>query len=141
MTASVVRCSFAIDAAFWSAERVTMAGSMTRRQRVDDLAGGRVEAEALSGGTHLVHDDAALEASVERELAERLLECTLDDAGADGLLSILERGVVDGVGRAEQRGAAARDDALLERSAGRLEGVLDAVLLLLHLPSRWQRRP
>ena len=33
----------------------------------------------------------------------------------------------------EERDAAAGDDALLERCAGRLEGVLDAVLLLLHL--------
>ena len=32
-----------------------------------------------------------------------------------------------------QRDAAAGDDALFERRAGRLQGVLDAVLLLLHL--------
>src|SRR5204863_4046031 len=33
----------------------------------------------------------------------------------------------------QQRDAATGHDALLERRAGRLEGVLDAVLLLLHL--------
>ena len=35
--------------------------------------------------------------------------------------------------RAEQRHAAARDDALLDRRARRVERVLDAGLLLLHL--------
>ena len=40
---------------------------------------------------------------------------------------------VDRVLGVQQRDAAARDDALLERRAGRLQGVLDAVLLLLHL--------
>ena len=37
------------------------------------------------------------------------------------------------VGGLEQGDAAAGDDALFERRAGRLQGVLDAVLLLLHL--------
>src|SRR6185369_4665651 len=40
---------------------------------------------------------------------------------------------VDGLGRLEQRDAAARHDALLEGGAGGLQRVLDAVLLLLHL--------
>ena len=37
------------------------------------------------------------------------------------------------LGRVQERDAAAGDDALLERRAGGLERVLDAVLLLLHL--------
>src|SRR5213079_2997167 len=48
-------------------------------------------------------------------------------------LVILERVLLDGLGRLQQRDAAAGDDALFEGRAGRLEGVLDAVLLLLHL--------
>ena len=35
--------------------------------------------------------------------------------------------------RPEQRHAAARNDAFLDRRAGGVEGVVDAVLLLLHL--------
>ena len=35
--------------------------------------------------------------------------------------------------RAEERDAAAGDDAFLDRRAGRVQGVLDAGLLLLHL--------
>jgi predicted signal transduction protein with EAL and GGDEF domain len=66
------------------------------------------------------------------QLADRLLERAADDHRA-GLLVALEGVDVDGSGRVQQRDAAARDDALLERRAGRLDGVLDAVLLLLHL--------
>ena len=40
---------------------------------------------------------------------------------------------LDGRGCLQQRDAAAGHDALLERRAGRLQRVLDAVLLLLHL--------
>ena len=40
---------------------------------------------------------------------------------------------LDRVGGVQQRDAAAGDDALLERRAGGLQRVLDAVLLLLHL--------
>ena len=38
-----------------------------------------------------------------------------------------------GLDRVQERDTAAGDDALLERRAGRLDGVLDTVLLLLHL--------
>ena len=47
--------------------------------------------------------------------------------------SSLERVEVHRVGGAQQSHAAAGHDALLERRAGRLQGVLDTVLLLLHL--------
>ena len=40
---------------------------------------------------------------------------------------------VEAVLRVQQRDAAARHDTLLERRPGRLQGVLDAVLFLLHL--------
>src|SRR3954468_6182970 len=104
-----------------------------RGHEVDVLAGGRVEADAGLGATHLVDHDRALEAGVLGDLAERLLERAQDDAHA-GLLIVDAGGVdVDGRGGFEQGDAAAGHDALLERRAGRLEGVLDAMLLLLHL--------
>ena len=124
----------AIEAAFCSAERVTMAGSMTpapTRSTYSPVAALRPM--PASESTHLVDHDRALEAGVLRDLAERLLERAQDDAHA-GLLVVDGGGVeVDGVGGLQQRDAAAGDDALLERRAGRLQRVLDAVLLLLHL--------
>src|SRR4051812_34069935 len=101
--------------------------------QVDVLAGGRVEADALVGLADLVDDDRALEAAVLGDLTQRLLERAQDDAHA-GLLVVDAGGVeVDGLGGLQQGDAAAGHDALLERRAGRLQGVLDAVLLLLHL--------
>ena len=55
MIASVVRMFFPIDAAFCSAERVTMAGSMTPADQVHDLAGVGVEAHVVAlGAAHVV---------------------------------------------------------------------------------------
>ena len=71
--ASVVRMFLAIDAAFCSAERVTMAGSMTPGgDQVDDLAGGRVQAEALLGLADVIADDF-LNLSGVLEIGERLV--------------------------------------------------------------------
>ena len=85
--ASVVRMFFAIEAAFCSAERVTMAGSMMPALiEVDHLAGVDVQAEALLGVAHVVHDHGALEPGVRGELAQRLFERALDDALARGLV-------------------------------------------------------
>src|SRR3954470_21761401 len=101
--------------------------------QVDVLAGGRVEAVALLGLADLVDHDRALEAGVLRDLAERLLERAQDDPPAGLLVVDVDDVEVDRVGGLEQRHAAARHDALLEGRAGRLQRVLDAVLLLLHL--------
>src|SRR4029079_1978002 len=92
-------------------------------------------AKALLGRAHRLDDDGALEARVVGELAERLLQRAQDDLRARPLVALeaLEQLDLDGVGRVQQRNAAARDDALLERRAGRLQRVLDAMLLLLHL--------
>src|SRR3954451_11025244 len=84
------------------------------------------------GLADVVDDDRALQTGVLGDLPQRLLEGPQHDLRA-GLLVVLEGLDLDRLGRAQQRDAAARDDALLERRAGRLQGVLDAVLLLLHL--------
>src|SRR4051794_33750007 len=103
------------------------------RDEVDDLAAGGVEALALLRLADVVDDDRALEAGVLRDLAGRLLERAQDDLRAGLLILVAELIEVDRRGGLEQRHAAARHDALLEGRAGRLQRVLDAVLLLLHL--------
>ena len=72
MTASVVRNSAAIDAAFCSAERVTFAGSMmpaAMRSTYSPVAALRPQ-PAVERADLLRHD-AALEAGVDRDLLER----------------------------------------------------------------------
>src|SRR6185503_18893226 len=80
----------------------------------------------------LVHHDRAFHAAVLRDLTQRLLDRAADDVDAELLLrrdlELLERRQ-----RADERHAAARDDALLDGRAGRMQRVLDASLLLLHL--------
>ena len=82
---------FAIDAAFWSAERVTIVGSMMPALTRSSTS-PRVDVQALARlrRPHLVDDDRALEAGVVGELAERLLERAQDDPRAR-LLVALER--------------------------------------------------
>src|SRR5207245_1985939 len=76
-------------------------------------------------------DHAALEARVFDDLADWLLERSLDDQAAD-LVVPLQLEAVDRPGRPKQRHAAARHDAFLDGRAGRVQRVLDAGLLLLH---------
>src|SRR5256885_1476600 len=99
-----------------------------------DLARVDVQALARLRRAHGVDHVRALETCVRRELTERLLERAQDDLRARPLVALeLLADLPDSVGRVQQRNAAAGDDAFLERRAGRLKGVLDAVLLLLHL--------
>src|SRR5206468_8175271 len=93
------------------------------------------QAPALLGRADLVDDDRALEPRVRRELAERLLERAQDDLRARLLVALerVEHVVADRLRRVDERDAAARHLTLLEGSPGRLQRVLDAVLLLLHL--------
>ena len=131
--ASVVRMFLAIDAAFCSAERVTIAGSMMPAfDEVDHLARLDVQAPALLGLADLVDDDRALEARVRRRAGAaappaRAGRCARRWPRRPRASSMSSRRGV------QQRHAAARHDALLEGCAGGLQGVLDAVLLLLHL--------
>src|SRR6266498_3884329 len=101
--------------------------------QVLDLVRVDVQALALGGRADLVDDDRGLEARVLRELADRLLERPDNNLRARPLVRIAEAVQLDRPRRVQERDAAAGDDALLERRPGRLDGVLDAVLLLLHL--------
>ena len=87
-SASVVSRSDAIDAAFCSAERTTLVGSMTPAStRFSYSSVERVEALV---GLHLAHlrdDDRALEPGVAGDLPERLLERAADDRDADRLVA------------------------------------------------------
>ncbi|EME62236.1 DNA polymerase II large subunit [Rhodococcus ruber BKS 20-38] len=109
-------------------DRIVDAGA----QQVLILAGGGVEAVAGGQVAHLLGDDAGLEAGVEGDLLQRSLEGDLDDVGTGGLVT-LELQVVQNRGGLQQRDAAAGDDALLDRSLGVADGILDAVLALLEL--------
>ena len=83
---------FAIDAAFCSAERVTIVGSvMPAFTRSVDLAGVDVQALARLRRAHLLDDDRALEPRVRRELAERLLERLDDDLRTRALVTLERR--------------------------------------------------
>src|SRR5436305_11369083 len=109
--------------------------------RVDDagldqvavLAARRVQAFACLQVADLVDDDRALEARVLGDLPHRLLERAVDDPGAGDLVRVVEALRVEARLGVQQGDATARHDALLERGAGRLQRVLDAVLFLLHL--------
>ncbi|CAM5624862.1 hypothetical protein SRIMM317S_05417 [Streptomyces rimosus subsp. rimosus] len=130
MTVSVVRSRAAIDAAFSSAERVTLAGSMTPAfDQVAVLAGGGVEARGSTARSrHLRGDDVALQAGVLGDPLQRGLDDgAADDGGTGGLVTLLAERPRRPWRRAAGR-ATAGDDALLDRGAGRGDGVLQTVL-------------
>ena len=90
--ASVVRMFFAIDAAFCSAERVTIVGSMIPAlTRSSTSPVSTFRPWPLAAVADLVDDDRALEARVVRELAERLLERADDDLRARPLVALERR--------------------------------------------------
>src|SRR3990170_2874435 len=99
---------------------------------VDPFTLGRVEAARVALGTDPLDDDRALGAGVVGDQAGGRGERVADDLGARGLVA-LEVEFVEGALRADQRHAAAGDDALLDRGPRRGQRVLDPVLLLLEL--------
>ena len=72
-------------------------------------------------------------AGILGDLADRRLQRAADDVDAAGLVVIAAGQAVERPGGVEQSDAAARDDAFLDRGAGRVERVVDAVLALLDL--------
>src|SRR6266852_2225649 len=107
--------------------------------RVDDahldhvpvLAGLGIEAEVfVLGFANPADHNGAFMAGVEGELAGRLFEGALHDADANGFV-IMQLELLDGRDAAEQRRAAAGDDAFLDSRAGGVHGVFDTRLLFL----------
>src|SRR5512132_3568314 len=72
-------------------------------------------------------------ACVLGNLPHRRLERLADDVDAAGLIVVLALQAFESLGGVEQGSAAARNDAFLDRGAGRMESVVDAVLALLDL--------
>src|SRR5690606_22523766 len=92
-----------------------------------------VEAERALAFLDLREHDRGLAAAVAHDLAQRLLHRAKQDPRAGLLILVVELQRLDGLLRAQQRDPAARHDAFLDGRAGRVQRVLDARLLLLHL--------
>ena len=134
-SASVVSSRPAIDAAFCSAARVTLAGSMTpalTRSSNSPVAALRpmVPVSRSTCCTTTAPSRPALSA-ISRAGASSALH-TMRAPVASSPSSFLTT-LATAARAAEQGGAAAGDDALLDGRTGGRQGVLDAVLLLLEL--------
>src|SRR5205807_1660980 len=94
---------------------------------------GVVAVVQLGRVLHLADHDRRLGPGVLRDDPDRLLERAADDLDAGLLVVIGAPDLVERLLAPQQRNAAARHDALLDRGAGRMQRVLDPGLLLLHL--------
>ncbi len=85
-------------------------------------------------GLHLADDHRPLEAGVDGDPLERLVERLGHDPGPGGLVALEALGhLLDRGPAADQSGPTTGHDALFDGGPGRRQGVLDAVLLLLEL--------
>jgi hypothetical protein len=129
-TASVVRNSAAIDAAFCSAERVTLAGSMMpalNRSTYSPVAALRPCRRELRPFSRR----RRLEAGVEGDLLQRSLE--RDATMLAPVASSPESSSFERLAGLDEGDATTGDDALLDGGLRVADGVLDAVLALLEL--------
>ena len=121
-------------AAFCSAVRVDL--GRVDHAHLDEIAvllGLGVEAEVALALDDLVEHHRRLVAGVGDDGAQRLLERARDDLDAGVLVVVVALQLVERLAGADQRDAAAGDDAFLDRGTGGVQRVLDAGLLLLHL--------
>src|SRR4029079_12054145 len=81
----------------------------------------------------LARDDRAVMAGVAGNLADQGRQRLADNVDAAGLVVIGAVHALERLGGVEERGTAARNDAFLDRGAGRVKRVIDAVLALLDL--------
>src|SRR5665647_2538815 len=81
----------------------------------------------------LADNDRAVFAGIGGDLAGRGLDRLADDLDAVLLVFVVGLHPLEGFGGAQQRDAAARQDAFLDRGAGGMHRVIDAILALLHL--------
>src|ERR1039458_4846373 len=80
---------------------------------------------------NLIDDDGAFRAGVGNDLPDGLFAGALHDGDADLLVSLDLVGG-QGLGCAQQRDAAAGDDAFLNRRAGSMQSIFHAGFLFLH---------
>src|SRR5665811_699426 len=133
ISVSVVRTIAAMDAAFWRADRVTLAASTMPFSNMSPYSPLRASKPWPRGQRlHALDDDFAVRAGVVGDLADGRFERAAQDAEAHRLVAH-ELDQVERRDGLEQGHAAARDQALFDRCAGGGERVLDAVLLLLEL--------
>src|SRR5262249_5250592 len=97
------------------------------------FAGGDVATLVAFAALDFLHDQAAFDARIRGEITERRLDRALPDVNADLLVVAFALHRLARRERVQQRNATAGDDAFLDGRAGRMESVLDAGLLLLHL--------
>src|SRR4029077_19787841 len=81
----------------------------------------------------LADDHRAVFARVDRDLAGRPGQRLAHDLDAGLLVVVLGAQALEVLGRTQQRNAAARQDAFLDRRAGRMHRVINAILALLDL--------
>src|SRR5665254_5701 len=81
---------------------------------------------------HLADHNRAFDAGIFGDLADRRLQRSADDVDARLLVLIVALNL-DRLRRPKQCHAAARYDALLDRGAGRVQRIIDAILSLLYI--------
>src|SRR4051812_5470707 len=101
-------------------------------QHVAVLAGARVVAVGALARLDGVQDDRGVFARVLDDLTQRLFDCARQDANADRLVFVRTFELLEGLQRADQRDAAARDHAFFNGGTRRVQRVFDAGLLLFH---------
>src|ERR1700730_16499476 len=110
--------------------------------RVDDALGDQVPVFAGLGVEtagililleDLADDHRAVLARVDRDLAGRIGQRLAHDIDASLLVVVLGAKPLEVLGGAQQRDAAARHDAFLNRRTGRMHRVINAILTLPHL--------
>src|ERR1700720_793981 len=104
---------------------------------VDVLARLRVEAEAVGVLLKdLADHDRAILAGIECDLARRPRERFANNVHAVLLVLIRSADALEHLGGAQERHPAAWQDAFLDSRTGRVHGIIDAILALLHLDLR-----
>src|SRR6267378_4904366 len=131
MRASVVSIKPAMEAAFCSARRVTLAGSITPIFTMSPYSPvSALKPKFSSLESDLADHNGAFMAGVESDLAGRLFESAPHDACTNGFV-IVELELLDCSDGAKQRRAAAGDDTFLDSRAGGMHSVFDTGLLFL----------
>ena len=120
-----------MEAAFWSALLVTIAGSVMPAETMSSYSPVRALKPVVVPVSDPLRHDGPVGPGVDRDLLYRFLQRPVDDQGARPLVAV--QGVEQFSHRSlgvQQGHAAAWHDTLFEGRAGRRERVLHAVLLL-----------